>query len=244
MAAETYIHNLNDAFVASTSDSLFVASNSDEPMDNSFHKKGTLSPFIDSAMFNNATGKVVGPYTESNGVHLAKLAEIKMIPDSAKARHILFKTEKPEDSTTVKTKADSIFNLIKKGAKFETFVSLSQDPGSAAKGGDLGWFKSGAMVPEFNDYCFNNKKGSLGLVKTQFGYHIIEVMDVASASKQVKVAVVTRKIEPSTKTFQSWFSKANEFAGKNNTADAFKKAAKEQNLNIRTAERLTENESI
>lgn len=240
-AAFQYISKLYDPFVQSTSDSLFVATNSDDPIDYSYHKKGTLSPVLDT-MFSSPIGKIAGPYEENNAVKISKLIGEKMMPDSVQARHILFKVDKPEDSTAVRHVADSVYNLIKKGSKFETHVSLSQDPGSAAKGGDLGWFQPGMMVPEFNDFCFDNKKGSLGFVKTQFGYHIIEITNQSAASKQIRVATITRKIEPSTKTYQTYFAQANEFAGTNTTAQSFEKAAKDKNLNIRKAERLTENE--
>lgn len=241
-AAQEDINKNLPLFQQSTEDSMFVAQNSDNPMDATFHKKGTLSPMIDSIMFNAEIGRTVGPYMENNAFNIAKLTAVKFIPDSVKASHILFKVEQGADTVPVKAKADSIYNLIKSGNKMSTYASLSEDPGSGAKGGDLGWFQSGAMVPEFNDFCFNNKKGSLGVVKTQFGYHVIEVMDQASSSKQVQVAVLARKIEASSKTFNTIFGKANEFAGKNTTGEAFEKAVKEQGLNMRNIDRLTENE--
>lgn len=241
-AAQTYINQLVDAFQKTTDDSLFVASNSDAKAPLKFEAKGIVSPIIDSMMFAGAPGQLAGPYMENNAWKISKLVAVTFMADSVKASHILIKTNTPADSTAMKAKADSIYNLIKKGAKMETFASLSEDPGSAAKGGDLGWFKAGTMVPEFNDFCFGNKAGSLGVVKTQFGYHVIEVTGVGAQSKQVKVATVTRNIEPSSKTFQGFFAQANDFAGKNRTADAFDKAVKEGGLNMRTAEQLKESD--
>ncbi len=241
MTAEKAINEMVEPFKVATDDSSYVAQNSDMPMDNSFHTKGTLSPVIDSAMFSNEKGFTVGPYVENNAFNIAKLADIKFMPDSVKARHILFKTD-GKDSVATQAKADSIYKLIKGGAKFELFAGMSEDPGSAIKGGDLGWFKPGMMVPEFNDFCFQNKPGSLGLVKTQFGYHIIEVTGQGATSKSVKVAIVSRKIEASSKTYQGVFAKANDFAAKNASGESFDKAVKTEGLNLRNIEKLTEND--
>lgn len=229
-----------EPFKAATNDSLFVALNSDSKPDDSFHKKGTLSPNIDTIMFNSPIGTIVGPYEEGGSLKISKLSAIKNLPDSVKARHILLKIEKPEDSELIMAKADSLRKLIKSGTKFESLTGLSADPGSAAKGGDLGWFQQGMMVKPFNDACFEGKKGDLVVVKSEFGAHLIEIMDQGKTQPVVKVLTDERKIEPGSKTFQAMFSKANEFAGKNNTGSAFDKAAGEQNLNKRTADNIKE----
>lgn len=229
-----------EPFKAAPDDSLFVVLNSDNKPDDSFHKKGTLSPNIDTMMFNSPIGTVVGPYEEGGTFKLSKLSAIKNMPDSVKARHILLKIEKPEERDLILAKADSLIKLIRSGVKFESLTGLSADPGSAAKGGDLGWFQQGMMVKPFNDACFDGKKGDLVSVQSEFGVHIIEIMEQGKTQPVVKVATLERKIEPSSKTYQSVFAKANEFSGKNNTAAAFDKAAAEQNLNKRTADNLKE----
>jgi peptidyl-prolyl cis-trans isomerase D len=240
-AAEKDITKMLEGFKVTTEDSLFVVQNSDMPADNTYHKTGTLSPAIDGFMFQAEVGQLTGPYMENNAFHIAKLTGIKNLPDSVQARHILFKTE-GKDSLAVKATADSIYNLIKKGGKFEQFANLSEDPGSAIKGGDLGWFKSGMMVPEFNDFCFEQKKGALGVVKTTFGYHIIDITNQGGMSKQVKVAIVSRKIEASSKTYQTIFANANDFAAKNASGDNFEKAVKEGGITSRNIESLREND--
>lgn len=241
-AAQAYINKLVDDFSKTADDSSFIASNSDDKAPLAFQAKGVVSPIIDSIMFSGSAGQMAGPYMENNAWKISKLVDVKFMADSVKASHILVKVNSPADSTAMKTKADSIYNLIRSGTKMESLASLSEDPGSAAKGGDLGWFKQGTMVPEFNDYCFNNKTGSLGVVKTTFGYHIIQVTGVGAQTKQVKVATVSRNIEPSSKTYQGYFAQANDFAGKNRTTEAFDKAVKDGGLNMRTAEQLKEND--
>lgn len=86
------------------------------------------------------------------------------------ARHILVKTE-PE--------AKAIIELLKNGSDFAKLAKeYSTDTGSGAKGGDLGWFGKGTMVAEFENAAFSQPIGAIGdPVKTQYGYHIIQVLD-------------------------------------------------------------------
>jgi peptidyl-prolyl cis-trans isomerase C len=87
--------------------------------------------------------------------------------EQVKASHILVKTEK---------EAQDILAQLKSGASFEDLAKKHSADSTAAKGGDLGWFSRGAMVPEFDKAVFSMKEGETsGIIKTQFGYHIIKV---------------------------------------------------------------------
>lgn len=87
--------------------------------------------------------------------------------DQVKASHILVKSEK---------EATDILAQLKGGAKFDELAKKFSTDSTAAKGGDLGWFPKGAMVPEFDKVAFGLKEGEMsGIVKTQFGFHIIKV---------------------------------------------------------------------
>ena len=93
--------------------------------------------------------------------------------EQVRASHILVKTEK---------EAQDILAQLKSGAKFEDLAKKYSTDATAAKGGDLGWFSKGAMVPEFDKVVFGLKEGQLsGIVKTQFGFHIIKVTGVRPA---------------------------------------------------------------
>jgi peptidyl-prolyl cis-trans isomerase D len=104
-------------------------------------------------------------------------------PEQVRASHILLKTEGKDDAE-VKAKAESILKQAKGGADFaELAKKYSEDEGSAAQGGDLDYFGRGKMVKEFEDVAFSLPPGSISdLVKTQFGYHIIKVVDKREAS--------------------------------------------------------------
>ncbi|HIA37506.1 MAG TPA: hypothetical protein EYM84_02580 [Flavobacteriales bacterium] len=216
----------------------FVNMNADNRYVDRFYKRGDFSLNIDSSLFSSDTNYIEGPFLEDAAYKVVKLLEIANRPDSIKARHILISLSENGDSSHI-IKADSILNLINNGADFALIAqTTSADPGSAANGGDLGWFQEGTMVKPFNDSCFSSKTGDLMIVYTQFGAHIIEVLDMTEPIKKIKVAIVDRKIEPSSKTFAGVYAKVNRFAGSNKTSDAFRSAAEENGLVTRVAENL------
>jgi peptidyl-prolyl cis-trans isomerase D len=106
-------------------------------------------------------------------------------PEQARSSHILFKTEGKDDAA-VKKLAEDTLAKIKAGADFATLAkTLSEDTGSAAQGGDLGLGPRGKMVKEFDDAQFALKPGEVsGLVKSQFGYHIIKLTEKQPAKTQ------------------------------------------------------------
>ena len=92
------------------------------------------------------------------------------------ARHILIKSDASNDAA-MKAKAEGILKQIQAGGDFAKLAKdNSQDPGSAAQGGELGWIVKGQTVPEFEKAAFSLQPGQTsGLVKTTYGYHIIQV---------------------------------------------------------------------
>jgi len=97
-------------------------------------------------------------------------------PERVMARHILIRSDASNDAA-MKAKAEGILKQIQSGGDFAKIAKEnSQDPGSADKGGDLGWMVRGQMVPEFEKAAFALKPGETsGLVKTTYGYHIVQV---------------------------------------------------------------------
>jgi peptidyl-prolyl cis-trans isomerase D len=233
------LEKLKQEFSVAEVDSDFVNQNSDARYSDKYIGANSGFIYFDS-LSRSPIGTIVGPYPDGNMFKIAKLSGNKMWPDSVKARHILLKVE-DGNSAKARERADSLIKAIKGGKKFDDLAKIfSKDPGSGAKGGDLGWFKEGMMVKPFNDACFNGKKGELQVVESQFGMHLIEVTDKGKESKRLLVSIVERNSTPSSATYQFYYGKASEFAGKNNNKDLFEKAAKEQGLNKRTAEYLRE----
>jgi peptidyl-prolyl cis-trans isomerase D len=104
-------------------------------------------------------------------------------PEQVHAQHILFKTEGKDDDA-VRKEAEAVLAKAKAGADFSKLASqYSEDEGSKAKGGDLDFFGRGAMVPEFDQAVFAMEPGQISdLVKTQFGYHIIKLIEKRPAT--------------------------------------------------------------
>ncbi len=105
-----------------------------------------------------------------------------------RARHILFRVADtaPEDEVNeIRAKAMDVLEKAKGGEDFSQLArEHSQDPGSATRGGDLGYFTKGRMVPEFEEAAFAMEKGSYSKtpVKTQFGFHVIKLEDKRDAA--------------------------------------------------------------
>jgi peptidyl-prolyl cis-trans isomerase D len=104
-------------------------------------------------------------------------------PEQVRASHILFKTEGKDDAA-VKAKAEDVLKQAKAGADFaELAKKYSEDTDSAKNGGDLDYFGRGKMVPEFDQAVFAMQPGQISdLVKTQYGYHIIRLVDKKAAT--------------------------------------------------------------
>lgn len=105
-------------------------------------------------------------------------------PEERRASHILIAVNNEKTDADAKKEADEIYKQLQADpSKFAQLAkSKSADPGSARQGGDLGFFPKGMMVPEFDNAVFSGKKGDLiAPVKTQFGYHIIKIVDVKPA---------------------------------------------------------------
>ena len=167
-------------------------------------------------LFNAEKGTVFGPYLTSPGIYrIAKLAEVEYRPDSVEARHVLIKPTQTMSLDSVNQRIDALKLALEGGADFEVLARKhSEDPGSAIKGGDLGWFQEGQMVDEFNEACFTSKRGDLSVVTSQFGVHLIEVTKISKSVKKTKIVYIDRNIEPSSETFDRYYSQAAQFAGK------------------------------
>ena len=109
------------------------------------------------------------------------------VPEQVKIRHILIATGKDKDDAAAAKQAEALLAQLRSGADFAALAKEhSADPGSADKGGDLGFFAQGRMVPEFDSAAFQlQKPGDLSnLVKTQFGYHILQLQERKPAGQQ------------------------------------------------------------
>jgi len=109
------------------------------------------------------------------------------LPERVSAQHILFKTQdkKPEEIEAIRQKAQGVLERAKKGEDFSSLAKQFSEDTSASRGGDLGSFTRGQMVPEFEQAAFSLGTGAISdLVKSQFGFHIIKVNDHQQARER------------------------------------------------------------
>jgi len=221
--------------------SFFAENNSDIPFNNNFVIKAQLSRVMSDSILKSKVGNVIGPYKEDGYFKLTKILGFKQIPDSAKASHILisyrgaFRSTETRTEAEAKKMADSIYNLVKNNKKKFAKVAkqISYDKQSGAKGGELNWFGYSTMVPQFRDFVFFNKVGKVGVVKTNFGFHIIRIDNQKNKQKVVKVATFGRKIEASDNTENNVFEKAETFTSNVTNGKNFVKEAKEKGYKVR-----------
>ncbi|MDT8400050.1 MAG: peptidylprolyl isomerase [Bacteroidales bacterium] len=182
------------------------------------------------------TEDVYGPYLENETYKIARLIAVENRPDSVHARHILISPNAYRTKEMAESEADSLMQLIKSGESFESLaMEFSDDQGSAQLGGDLGWFEEGQMVAPFNNACFEADKGDVVMAESDFGYHIIEILDQSSKSRKYHVGIIERAIEPSSATYQEKYAEAGRFAGNNNTYQKFNEAIANEGLNKKLA---------
>ncbi len=204
-----------------------------------FTKKSFSSTHADS-IFNKPVGSIYGPYLEGTSYVLIKSLEGKSLPDSVKAQHILIQPNQTMDDSAAHKMADSLMLAIQAGqANFDTIaLKFSADKQNSEKGGDLGFFAYGSMVPEFNDFTFMGKTGDMKVVKTQFGYHIVKINDQKDFTNAMKFAIIVKALFPSDATETAIYTKATEFATKYHDAKSFDEGVKALNLQERLADQV------
>jgi peptidyl-prolyl cis-trans isomerase D len=228
-------------FQNTTNDSMFVSLNSDAPFNSEFVGAEQLPPTVGAWAKSAAVGQTFGPYKEQDVFIVSKLLG-KTPSDSTLSRHILiaFKGSPAGEGVTrskeeAKKIADSIGAAVKANpAKFADFLSLSNDPGSAAQGGSVGWTTPKTpFVPEFLSFLANNGKGATGVVETQFGYHIINIEDKKSGSMTYKVANLVKRIRASNATEADLDKKARRYIQQvdGKSFNEFVNIAKKSNFN-------------
>lgn len=223
-------------FTQATNDAEFVNENSDIPYDSTFVAKKDLPAEHAEQLFNLPQGQIYGPYMRGPYYCISKSLGRKS-GANAKASHILISYEgtqvpnKKEKRTKEQAKAKAEALLAQVQANPSSFFMLAltnSDDSSSQQGGDLGYFSPGQMVKPFNDFVFNNPVGKIGLVETDFGFHIINVTDKQDA---VRLATIAQKIEPSDVTTDKTYQKAVKFEMDANEKD-FEKVAKEAKLTV------------
>lgn len=224
----------------------YVNANSDVPYFEQWLFKEDLPPSVADTLINLNKGDVYGPFIVDNSIDLVKVIDTKKMPDSSESRHILIRyagtMRAPETITKTKEEAkklaDSLLGVVKKDkSKFAELAKEFSDDGSAENGGELGNSNPGRMVPAFDEFIFGNPAGTIGLVETDFGYHVVEIEKQSSPKKAVKLATVIKNIESSDKTINDVFAEATRFEVAVKKGD-FTELANKQNLDVKPVNKM------
>ncbi len=199
----------------------FLSVNSSIGFVDRFVFKEGLTQSVADSIWALGKGETFGPYKDAGMYKITKVVDVRQQHDSIKSRHILIPfvgalqaaptvTQTEEEA---KATADSILSVLRRDkSKFGDLVTeLSSDIGSRANGGEYDYHEEGYMVPEFSDYEASARIGQLGVVKTDFGFHIIEVLDRKNKRKAVKVGHLAKEIEPSAATADNVFNETSKF---------------------------------
>ena len=229
---------LSAKFNDSDNDELFASRYTSELIESfPYLKKEQVTDPKFSELIEMDLGSVLGPYKLTNGRYrLSKFSELVKRPDSVEARHILLNSENYSRDTAEVILKD-LRNQVKSGIDFgELAMKYSDDNGSKIKGGELGWFEEGKMVPQFEDACFSSKKGDLKIVPTQYGVHLIQVTGVSKLINKYKIVHLDKDVLASPETKDFYYDQANDFiTGANNKPrdTSFSSYAQSQNQLIR-----------
>jgi peptidyl-prolyl cis-trans isomerase D len=244
------MESLKQDFQTTDDDSSFVANYSETPIitaspygprpsgnfTNEPYKGGKFPSFIDQQINNSKQGDVIGPFSNGNKMQLVKIYETGE-QEQAKVRHILINSKDGDpNETTNKKVADSILYAIRRdSSKFKSLVTkYSDDQGSVANGGVYSWFPKGQMVPEFEEFSFEKRIGSSGVVKTNYGFHIIQVLGRKIGTFK-KIAIVDETIQVSKLTQNQFYdSVALAFYYKADSND-FETAADELGFEVKSS---------
>ena len=145
---------------------------------------GQIIPSFEAAAYSTPSGEVYPKVVKTKyGFHILKVTDRQARKYKVRAKHILVKSdgkEVPDSVESALEKATRIYKEIENGSNFDSLaIKYSDDPGSGAKGGDLGFFERRQMVQPFDEAVFALKVGEISdIVKTRFGYHIIKLIEV------------------------------------------------------------------
>jgi len=218
-------------------DSVYVVSNYGV-VESNYRKKDALPASVADSMMSASIGTIVGPYQDQGAWAVAKVLGRKSVPDSVKARHILIR----ENTPVSEKKIDSLLAILNtKTVPFDTLARQHSQDGSSTKGGDLGWFPEGAMVPEFNKVCFyDGEQGQYYKVVTQFGWHLIEITGKKFLKNDagIRAAYLRQAIEPSSETQLRAKDKALDLVQKAKTRKDIADLAAKMNIAVQTSQPL------
>lgn len=226
--AAEYIEGLAAEFAESATPMQFATLNSQSTPSPRYYRESELEPRIAALAFGKDKGGMMGPELSGDTYTMARVADVKSLPDSIGARHILLPAAE-------KALADSLLTVLRNGGDFAA-VADEYSLDTATPGGDLGVFAPELMLAEFADACASAKVGDLFTVNTQYGLHIVKLDYKSAASPVAQIASISYKVEPSSYTQQTVYGEASKFlSAAAGSVEKFREAVTQEGLSKRVA---------
>ncbi len=222
----------------------FVDRYSEIPFDSIYRPRGEFNNEYADILFGLEVGEVFGPYRDGNYFKISRLLDRKE-EASLRASHILiaFEGATRAPSTVTRSKAEAqreanrVLRLARRsGADFEGLAREYSDGPTKTRGGDLGFFQEGQMAEPFFDFVNKNRVGRIGLVETEFGFHIIKVTDKDDLAM---IADVANEAVASDETANEVFRKATQFEIESIDASDFIGSAEKYQYTVRPVKKIT-----
>ena len=216
----------------------FINQNSEIKFDSIYVPKGSLPNNDANILFNLNKGQNYGPYLDDEYFKISRMLDKKK-GGNVRASHILIsfkgsKNASPEitrSKSEARKEANRILKLVRKNPDSFSGLALEFSDGpSKSSGGDLGFFQEGAMVKPFNDFVFSKKEGTIGVVETDFGFHVINIV---AKEDLVLLASIAIKNIPSENTSDKTFNLATKFEINLSKNKNLNELAKENNYEIK-----------
>lgn len=236
-----WVKDIKSDFAKAENIGQFVRVNSEEPFDATYYHENEMEDSVlNEFAFNNEEGAIYGSYKKAGSFRLAKIADIRQLPDSARAAQVVLMPQQRSRQAVqqLRSRADSLKQVIEEGEDFATIARQYSSGQNAQAGGNLGWFSMEDQPRALADTVFFNDPGDVKLVNTQQGIRIVQIQEHSPKGKAVQLAKIVRNIEPSEETLDRTFSKANKFAAENNTYEKFSQQAQQEGLTKRVANNL------
>ena len=223
----------------------FVDEFSEQPFDSVYKPKGILNNEYADIIFGLNPGEVFGPYQDGSFYKISRMLDKKKNA-SIRASHILIPfdgaSKVPEGITRTaveaKKEANRIYKLARRrNANFDDLAREFSEGPSKSSGGDLGFFQEGEMAMPFFEFCDAARVGALGVVETEFGFHVINVTD---KNDLALVADIIVSIIPSDKTSNEIFRNATQFEMDALESDDFLTTAENSNYEVQPVNNIAE----
>jgi peptidyl-prolyl cis-trans isomerase D len=235
-----------DAFKSATNNEQFINVNGSAlPFNDGYVLSSKFQAPNADSIKSLTDGAVYGPYIDANNYVVAKMIGKRALPDSVKCRHILIATKDAQSGQAIlndsvaKKRADSIAAVISTGADFASLAKeLSNDPGSKDKGGEYEFSSQQFtnLAKPFAEFIFYKNTGAKEVIKTDFGWHYIEVLEQKKFENAYKVAYFAKTIEPSTETINSASTAAVQFSSVSRDLKSFEKNCDAKKITPRLAD--------